>query len=102
MYIHIVYNASVHNSGLGGVMWLCVCVCQDEKRMERMKRRLDELELVQNNVRLMNELLSHFRPESGEDERLLLKVCEERERKRDILLAMILHLYLDQPCLILH
>ena len=45
-----------------------------------MKRRLDELELVQNNVRLMNELLSHFRPESGEDERLLLKVCEEREK----------------------
>ena len=45
--------------------------------MERMKRRLDELELIQNNVRLMNELLSHFRPESGEDERQLLKVCEE-------------------------
>ena len=39
-----------------------------------MKRRLDELEVVQNNVRLMNELLSHFKPDSGEEERQLLKV----------------------------
>ena len=42
--------------------------------MERVKRRLDELELVQNNIKLMNELMSHYRPESGEEEKLLLQV----------------------------
>lgn len=51
-----------------------MCVSKDEKRMERMKRRLDELELVQNNVKLMNELLSHYKSDSGEEEKLLLKV----------------------------
>lgn len=51
--------------------FLCV---KDDKRMERVKRRLDELELVQNNIKLMNELLSHYRPESGEEEKLLLQV----------------------------
>ena len=42
--------------------------------MERMKRRLDELELVQNNIKLMNELLSHYKSNSGTQERLLLEV----------------------------
>ncbi len=55
------------------------CVCfranQDEKRMERLKKRLDELELVQNNIRLLGELLAHFKPDSGsEDERSLIRV----------------------------
>ena len=40
--------------------------------MERMKRRLDELELVQNNIKLMNELMSHYKPDS--EEKLLLQV----------------------------
>ena len=52
----------------------CTNLPQDDKRMERMKKRLDELELVQNNIKLMNELLSHYRPDSGDQERLLLEV----------------------------
>ena len=43
--------------------------------MERLKQRLDELELIQNNIKLLNELLSHYRPDSREDEKLLIKVC---------------------------
>lgn len=50
---------------------------KDEKRMDRLKRRLDELELVQNNVKLMNELLSHYKPESGLEEKQLLEVSRE-------------------------
>ena len=42
--------------------------------MEKMQKRLDELELVQNNIKLMNELLSHYRPDSGDQERQLLQV----------------------------
>ena len=47
---------------------------KDDKRMERMKRRLDELELVQNNIKLMNELMSHYKPNSGDQEKQLLLV----------------------------
>ena len=42
--------------------------------MERVKQRLDELEVVQNNIKLMNELMSHYKPESGEQEGQLLEV----------------------------
>ena len=43
--------------------------------MERLKRRLGELELVQNNIKLMNELLSHYKPgTSGTEEKQLLEV----------------------------
>ncbi len=43
--------------------------------MERLKKRLGELELIQNNTKLLNELLSHYKPESGsEEDRGLIKV----------------------------
>lgn len=53
-------------------------VRRDDKRMQKLQKRLDELELVQNNVKLLNELLSHYKSDSGEQERLLIdvSVCE--------------------------
>ena len=49
-------------------------VRRDDKRMQKLQKRLDELELVQNNVKLLSELLSHYKPEAGEQERLLIDV----------------------------
>ena len=52
-------------------------VRRDDKRMQKLQKRLDELELVQNNVKLLSELLSHYKPEAGEQERLLIDVSTE-------------------------
>ena len=49
-------------------------VRRDDKRMQKLQKRLDELELVQNNVKLLSELLSHYRADSGNQERLLIDV----------------------------
>ena len=49
-------------------------VRRDDKRMQKLQKRLEELELVQNNVRLLSELLSHFKAESGQEERSLIDV----------------------------
>ena len=49
-------------------------VRRDDKRMQKLQKRLDELELVQNNVKLLSELLSHYKPEAGEQERPLIDV----------------------------
>lgn len=49
-------------------------VRRDEKRMQKLQKRIEEVELIQNNVKLLNELLLHLKPESGEQERLLIEV----------------------------
>ena len=49
-------------------------VRRDDKRMQKLQKRLEELELVQNNVKLLSELLSHYKPDSGQDERALIDV----------------------------
>ena len=49
-------------------------VRRDDKRMQKLQKRLDELELVQNNVKLLSELLSHFKTDSGDQERSLIDV----------------------------
>ena len=49
-------------------------VRRDDKRMQKLQKRLEELELVQNNVKLLNELLSHYKSDSGADERALIDV----------------------------
>ena len=49
---------------------------QDEKRMEKLKKRLDELETIQNNIKLLTELLAHYKPDSSaEGEKALMQVC---------------------------
>ena len=49
-------------------------VRRDDKRMQKLQKRLEELELVQNNVKLLSELLSHFKADSGEQEKALIDV----------------------------
>ena len=49
-------------------------VRRDDKRMQKLQKRLGELELIQNNIKLLNELLSHYKPGSGESEQGLIKV----------------------------
>ena len=49
-------------------------VRRDDKRMQKLQKRLEELELVQNNTKLLSELLAHYSPQSGEQEKSLIKV----------------------------
>ncbi|XP_019853542.1 PREDICTED: ADP-ribosylation factor-binding protein GGA1-like [Amphimedon queenslandica] len=48
-------------------------VRRDEKRMEKLKKRLDDLELINNNVKLLNEMLSHFKPDAPEHEKQIIE-----------------------------
>ena len=50
-------------------------VRRDDKRMQRLQKRLGELELIQNNMKLLSELLAHYSSASGEQETSLIKVC---------------------------
>ena len=43
--------------------------------MDKLKKRLDELETIQNNIKLLTELLAHYKPDSGEGEKALMQVC---------------------------
>lgn len=49
-------------------------VRRDEKRMQKLQKRMTEVDLIENNVKLLNELLQHLREDSGEQERLLIEV----------------------------
>ncbi len=49
-------------------------VRRDEKRMQKLQQRLEDVELIQNNVKLLNELLSHWKDTSGDTERQLIDV----------------------------
>lgn len=42
--------------------------------MDRLRKKLEELEMIQNNIKLLSELLSHYNPASGDTEKLLMKV----------------------------
>ena len=49
-------------------------VKKDDRRMDKLKKKLEELDMIQNNIKLLNELLAHYKPDSGETERQLMKV----------------------------
>ena len=42
--------------------------------MEKLQKRLEQLELISNNTKLLSELLAHYGAASGEQEKLLMKV----------------------------
>ena len=45
--------------------------------MEKLKKRLDDLELINNNIKLLNEMLSHFKPDSAEHEKTIIDVRDD-------------------------
>ena len=52
-------------------------VKEDEKRMEKVAKRLNELESCNNNVKLLNEMLTHYQPGvTSDQERELMKVTQ--------------------------
>ncbi|MGH0153648.1 UNVERIFIED_CONTAM: hypothetical protein FKN15_025437 [Acipenser sinensis] len=54
-------------------------VKEDEARMQKVTKRVNTLEEVNNNVKLLNEMLTHFnREESSEADRELIKELYER------------------------
>ena len=51
------------------------CQIQDAERMEKVSRRVTELETVGNNIKLLAEMLQHYSASlSSEGERDLMKV----------------------------
>ena len=54
-------------------------VKRDEKRMQKVQQRLEDVELIQNNVKLLSELLSHYKDTSGEGERQLIDPLRVRQ-----------------------
>ena len=49
--------------------------------MDKLKKRLDDLDTIENNIKLLNDLLSQYSTSSSEDERQLVKVS-----KKDLIL----------------
>ena len=53
-------------------------VKEEEKKVEKVAKRLNELESCNNNVKLLNEMLAHYQPGvTSDQERELMKVREE-------------------------
>eukprot|EP00731_Ephydatia_muelleri_P029239 Em0020g883a len=64
-------------------------VRRDEKRMDKLKKRLDELDTIQNNIRLLTELLAHYKPDSGDGEKALMQeLYSSLENKKTELFKM--------------
>ncbi|XP_051490693.1 ADP-ribosylation factor-binding protein GGA3 isoform X4 [Apus apus] len=65
-------------------------VKEDEARIQKVTRRLHTLEEVNNNVKLLNEMLAHYsKEESSEADRELMKeLCERCETKRRTLFKL--------------
>ncbi|XP_060083663.1 ADP-ribosylation factor-binding protein GGA1-like isoform X1 [Ylistrum balloti] len=59
-------------------------VKQDESRMEKVSRRINELKTISINVKLLNEMVSHFKPEasSQSDRDMMKELYESLEKLR--------------------
>ncbi|XP_069123670.1 ADP-ribosylation factor-binding protein GGA1-like isoform X2 [Argopecten irradians] len=59
-------------------------VKQDESRMEKISRRINELKTININVRLLNEMVTHFKPEasSQSDRDMMKELYESLEKLR--------------------
>ena len=52
-----------------------IYILQDTERMEKVSRRINELETIHANVKLLSEMVSHFNPHSTTDaEKDMMKV----------------------------
>ena len=57
------------------IMFHVMSLFKDAERMEKVSRRVNELETVGNNIKLLTEMLQHYSPSSSsEGERDLMKV----------------------------
>ncbi|KAG8446150.1 hypothetical protein GDO86_013853 [Hymenochirus boettgeri] len=65
-------------------------VKEDEVRMQKVRKRFHTLEEVSNNVKLLQEMLSHYskNDSSEEDKELMKELCERCEIKRLTLFRM--------------
>lgn len=53
------------------------CFRQDEARVHKVTKRINTLEEVNINVKLLTEMLSHYNKESShESDREIIKVCD--------------------------
>ena len=50
-------------------------LAQDMEKTERMSKRMQELETVNNNIKLLTEMLQHYNRNSSTSDVEILKVC---------------------------
>ena len=86
---------SVCLSGVCVCVDVCVLVCvclisKDEKRMEKLQKRLSELEEVQQNVKVLSEMLDQHSKEAGSesDRQLMTELCQKCEEMKPRILRM--------------
>lgn len=65
-------------------MMKCVLCVQDEVRVQKISKRMNTLEEVDNNVKLLGEMLSHYDKERSTDaDRELIKVRSDSTHLTD-------------------
>ena len=66
------------------------CILKDEARIQKVTKRMHTLEEVNNNVKLLNEMLVHYSKEdsSEADRELMKELCERCETKRRTLFKL--------------
>uniref|UniRef100_A0A669Q132 Golgi associated, gamma adaptin ear containing, ARF binding protein 3 n=1 Tax=Phasianus colchicus TaxID=9054 RepID=A0A669Q132_PHACC len=72
------------------LLFMSFCILKDEARIQKVTKRMHTLEEVNNNVKLLNEMLVHYSKEdSSESDRELMKeLCERCETKRRTLFKL--------------
>lgn len=81
-------------------------VQEDERKMDALTRRATELTMVNNNSKLLNEMLDHYdKNSSGNEEKELLKElyqsCEKMQPKLFRFDDLVSHLLSPQKSLLL-
>ena len=81
-------------------------VQEDERKMDALTRRATELTMVNNNSKLLNEMLDHYdKNSSGNEEKELLKElyqsCEKMQPKLFRFDDLVIHLLSPQKSLLL-
>lgn len=69
---------------------MSLCILKDEARIQKVTKRMHTLEEVNNNVKLLNEMLVHYSKEdsSEADRELMKELCERCETKRRTLFKL--------------
>uniref|UniRef100_A0A8C9EMR4 Golgi associated, gamma adaptin ear containing, ARF binding protein 3 n=1 Tax=Pavo cristatus TaxID=9049 RepID=A0A8C9EMR4_PAVCR len=72
------------------LLFMSLCILKDEARIQKVTKRMHTLEEVNNNVKLLNEMLAHYSKEdsSEADRELMKELCERCETKRRTLFKL--------------